>query len=449
MMTIRKALLLFAAVALVASGIGVLADGTEQLGPPSVAIQSGTGMVSAGTGMNSQPGILHDEFNASGFEVPAGATVKQVLLYWEGFTAEDGQPGDDTVTVTKGAVSTSVTGTLIGGPTLFFGGATASVYRADITDLGLVTPGLNSISVSDMGFTFANNGAGIIVIFDDGSTSTVLDIRDGSDLAFGGFAPPLDTTVGQTFTFPASTSDRTGQLHMFFASVAGTLSGFGLRPTAIEITTNGPNGSTQVRNNVLDSVSGEEFDNFVISFDIPSGATSVTVRAFSEDRLGIGGLPASFDWLAAGFAIEPETPPGLPGRMTGGGSVFTVDGVRVTRGFQIHCDLREPNNLEVNWGNGQKFHLTELTGAICTDTPAVEEPPSAPFDTFDGEGVGKLNNKPGATIFFTFVDKGEPGDEDTALIRIFDPSGNQVLEVSGLVDRGNVQAHKDNQSLLN
>ena len=444
-MNIRKALLLTTALALTVSGQETLADGSEQLGPPSLVLQTGTGMVSAGTGMIAQPGVLHDEFNATGFEVPAGATVKQVLLYWEGFTAEDGQPGDDTVTVAKGAVSTSVTGTLIGGPTPFFSGATASVYRADVTNLGLVTPGLNTISVSDMSFTAANNGAGIIVLFDDGSSPTVLDIRDGSDLAFGGFAPPLDTTVPQTFTFPASASDRTGQLHLFFASVAGTTSGAGLRPTAIEITTNGPNGGTQVRNNVLDSISGEEFDSFVISFDIPSGATSVTVQAFSEDRLGIGNLPASFDWLAAGLAIEPETPPGAPGRMTGGGSVFTIDGIRVTRGFEIHCDLREPNNLEVNWAGGNKFHLTELTGALCTDTPAVEEPPTAPFDTFDGEGDGKLNNEPGAKIFFTFVDKGEPGDEDTALIRIFDQSDNLVLEVSGLLDRGNVQAHRDNK----
>ena len=447
-MTIRKALLLFAAVALVVTTGNLLADGTEQLGTPSVAIQSGTGMVSAGTGTNAQPGILHDEFNNTGFEVPAGATVKQVLLYWEGFAAENGQPGDDTITVTKGAVSNSVTGTLIGGPTLFFNGATASVYRADITGLGLVAAGFNTLAVSDMDFTSANNGAGIIVVFDDGSTPTVLGIKDGSDLAFTGFAPPLDSTVPQTFTFPASTKDRTGQLHLFFASVAGTLSGGGVRPTAIEIRTNGPNGVTQVRNNVLDSISGEEFDSFVIAFDIPTGATSVTVQAYSEDRLNTGNLPASFDWLAAGFAIEPDTPPGVPGRMTGGGSVFTVDGARVTRGFQIHCDLREPNNLEVNWPGGNNFHLTELTGALCTDTPAVEEPPSAPFDTFDGQGVGKLNNKPGARIEFTFVDKGEPGDQDTALIRIFDPSNNQVLEVSGLVDRGNVQAHKDNKSLL-
>ena len=54
--------------------------------------------------------------------------------------------------------------------------------------------------------------------------------------------------------------------------------------------------------------------------------------------------------------------------MTGGGSVFTTDGERVTHGFEIHCDLREPNNIEVNWAPKNNFHLTELTGALCTDS---------------------------------------------------------------------------------
>jgi hypothetical protein len=435
-----------AALALAASGSGLLADGTEQLGPASVALQPATGMVSAGTGMVTQPGILHDQSNNNGFEVPNGATIKQVLLYWEGFGAAPGQPGDDTVIVTKGAISTNVPGTLIGGPTDFFVGNTASVYRADITSLALVEDGFNQISVSGMDFTSANNGAGILVLFDDGSTPAVMSLRDGSDLSAPGFQPPLDGTVAQTFAFPVSTQARTAELHMFFASVAGSVSGGVLRPTAIEITTNGPNGSTQVLNNILDSISGDEFDNFVITVTVPAGATTVTVQAFSQDRLNLGSLPASFDWLAAGFSLEPTPTPGAVGRMTGGGSVFTVDGIRVTRGFQIHCDLRAPNNLEVNWDGGNNFHLTQLTSAVCTDTPAIEEPPSAPFDTFTGAGIGKLNNQPGASIQFIFVDKGEPGNEDTALIRIFDPNGVQVLEVSGLMDRGNIQAHRDNKA---
>ena len=61
---------------------------------------------------------------------PVGATVEQVLLYLEGQNRTAG--GDDTIDVN----GTVVTGTLIGGPTRFFGNAFSSTYRADITDKG-------------------------------------------------------------------------------------------------------------------------------------------------------------------------------------------------------------------------------------------------------------------------------------------------------------------------
>jgi hypothetical protein len=426
-------------------GGSMFADGSESLGPATIQLATGTGIVSAGTGLHAQPGTIN-------LEVPAGATVKQVLLYWEGFNST-ADPADDTIGISNGGPATDVIGTLIGGPTEFFSGAWASVFRADITALNLVNSGVNSLSVGGLNFTAANNGAGVIVIFDDGSTATTIDIRDGSDLAFEGFVEPLKSTVAQTFNFAASNADRTAQLHMFFASVSGTLSGFGVRPTAIEITTNGPNGTTTVLNDLLDSVDGEEWDSFNISADIPAGATTLTLQAFSRDDLNTGRLPASFDWLAAGFAIEADEPPGVPGRMTGGGSVFTIGGARVTRGFEIHCDLREPNNIEVNWP-GNKFHMTELTSAVCLDSPAIEEPPTAPFDTFIGTGDGKLNNQPGARIEFVFVDAGEPGSSDTASIKVYDSNDNLVLDVPGdsslpgFIDRGNLQAHKDNKSLF-
>ena len=225
-----------------------------------------------------------------------------------------------------------------------------------------------------------------------------------------------------------------------------------IRPTAIELTTNGMNGTTTVLDNLLDSVDGDEWDSFTISVDVPAKADSLTVQAFSVDNLGTGLLPASFDWLAAGFAIEPEEPPGACGRMTGGGSVFTHDDVRVTRGFEIHCDLREPNNIEVNWPEN-KFHMSELTAAVCTDSLLIDQTPpnSAPFDTFTGTGVGKLNNRPGARIEFVFVDAGEPGTSDTARIKVFDKNDNLVLDVPGDINipgylhNGNLQTHKDNK----
>jgi hypothetical protein len=138
--------------------------------------------------------------------------------------------------------------------------------------------------------------------------------------------------------------------------------------------------------------------------------------------------------------------------MTGGGSVF-IDSdprVRVTRGFEIHCDRSKPNNIQVNWQGGNKFHLTELTDAICTDTDVIQDPPAAPFDTFEGWGVGRLTivgvgKDLVGHIHFIFVDAGEPGKYDTALIEIEYPAGtgNQILTVSGYIDRGNLQAHDD------
>ncbi|PYQ67730.1 MAG: hypothetical protein DMF54_03455, partial [Acidobacteria bacterium] len=81
---------------------------------------------------------------------------------------------------------------------------------------------------------------------------------------------------------------------------------------------------------------------------------------------------------------------GLPGRMTGGGSVFTKANGRVTHGFELHCDPEVgPNNLEINWGPGNHFHLEDLTSAVCTDDPNIAPPPPpAGFDTYNGTGTG-------------------------------------------------------------
>jgi hypothetical protein len=143
--------------------------------------------------------------------------------------------------------------------------------------------------------------------------------------------------------------------------------------------------------------------------------------------------------------------------MTGGGSVF-FEGengvqVRVTRGLELHCDLSLPNNLQVNWQGGNKFHLTELTGASCTEDPLIlQYPPDAPFDTFEGEGVGRLTVSGVGKdivghIHFIFVDYGEPGVNDTAEMEIWYEDGpNQIYALKkfkGPIDRGNLQAHDD------
>jgi hypothetical protein len=136
----------------------------------------------------------------------------------------------------------------------------------------------------------------------------------------------------------------------------------------------------------------------------------------------------------------------LLGRMTGGGGQVTIGDVYITRGFTIHCDILLSNNLEINWP-GNKWHLDKpLTAANCVDDPAISpEPPPAPFDTFHGEGVGRLNGVDGSRVVFTFVDSGEPGGgNDKSAIQIFDVSGVEVLNVPlDFLTKGNLQAHFD------
>ena len=85
--------------------------------------------------------------------------------------------------------------------------------------------------------------------------------------------------------------------------------------------------------------------------------------------------------------------------------------MRFTHGFTLHCDpAAGSNNLQINWGKGNRFHLTSLDGTFCLDDPAIDEsPPYAGFDTFEGNGTGLMNGVPGASINFKFTDAGEPG----------------------------------------
>ncbi|MDO9285445.1 MAG: hypothetical protein Q7U26_11145 [Aquabacterium sp.] len=135
------------------------------------------------------------------------------------------------------------------------------------------------------------------------------------------------------------------------------------------------------------------------------------------------------------------------GRMTGGGIIFTDDGMRVTHGFELHCDVDiGPNNLEVNFDKNS-FHLEAVTAMACYDDPRLDPlPRPAPFDTLIGEGVGRFNNKAGYTIRFTLTDNGEPGNTDFAQFEIRDPQGRLVLFVAGNLHNGNQQAHPENKT---
>ena len=140
-------------------------------------------------------------------------------------------------------------------------------------------------------------------------------------------------------------------------------------------------------------------------------------------------------------------------RWTGGGSVFTADGMRVTHGFEIYAvtsgedniPTAGPNNLEVNWG-GNHFHLLDLTWVSSYYTPSLggpQPPPKSVDNVLIGKGTGRYNGVDGAYIEFTFTDQGEPGNNDTAQMEIWDADGNVVLNVGYAtpLQFGNHQSH--------
>jgi len=174
-----------------------------------------------------------------------------------------------------------------------------------------------------------------------------------------------------------------------------------------------------------------------------STGTSATVSGTMSGSLGDGVC----DGTLLEFYNAVDETSFVPGRMTGGGSQIVLPGdVRITRGFTIHCDITLSNNIEINWP-GNRWHLDKpISTARCIDDPAISPiPPDAPFDTFIGTAVGRLNGVDGARIEFTFADAGEPGGRnDRASITIWDANNNVVLNVPYTdLNRGNLQAHYD------
>ena len=291
---VRRAVAGLAAIA----GIGLLmpsspagADGTETLGPPSIPIASGSGVVTEGTGMFFQPATV-------AIAVPTNATVEQALLYWQG--EHKGLP-DDTIVVN----GTQVTGARIGGPTNFYGDVFSTSFRADITSLDAVHAGPNNVVLDGLSFDTGNNGASIVVIYDDNSGPAEIGVRDGNDNAFQGFQGALQTTAPQTFPVTAASFDRQAQLDLLVGSVDSD------RGSVVRVTTG---GVVREYDNLLGDTDDREWDDVTVEFTIPANASTVRVEILSVDVNGK--LAASLTWVAAilsGDGAAGNCPPPVPG----------------------------------------------------------------------------------------------------------------------------------------
>ena len=140
----------------------------------------------------------------------------------------------------------------------------------------------------------------------------------------------------------------------------------------------------------------------------------------------------------------------LPGRMTGGGSIFQGS-LRITHGFELHCSTNVevppagPNNLEINWA-GNSFHLETILFGVCTNEGNADPPKGTAFTTYDGAGFGRYNGAPGARASWRFTDFGEPGVDDLIVrLTIVDANGQIVLDLTQptKLTFGNHQAHND------
>ncbi|MBK8165541.1 MAG: hypothetical protein IPK64_06165 [bacterium] len=288
-------------------------DGSEALAPPAIAISPGSGLAHGGV---SLVGVEAAELTVT---VPAGAQVRQVLLYWAGGSiAVD---GDDAIELDGVAVA----GELIGGPTWFYSllGANYhfSAYRADVTRLGLVGPGTTTLTVSGFDFPTGaadeNNGASLLVVWDDG-TSAGIQLRDGLDLAYFGFAGVLNNTVPQVFAVTPADSDRLAQLVLMAASVGQD------RPTRVVVTTT---AGVQVFENPMGGADGSHWESIELPVLIPAGVASVTAELVSTP--GYTPRGASLGWVGAAL-VEPAAGQG-PAPWTISGTVFVdadQDGTR-------------------------------------------------------------------------------------------------------------------------
>jgi len=175
----------------------------------------------------------------------------------------------------------------------------------------------------------------------------------------------------------------------------------------------------------------------VYKFDIATGQILMSFNSGVAD-VGAKGV------LVIPAAVTPP-PESLSGRMTGGGNFRASDGTVAHHGFQLRCDAEDRRqNLEINWGKGQNFHLTAVASVSCYDDPKLDpEHPAASIDTLVLTGTGRFNNKDGATITLVFTDAGEPGFNDGVQMVIRDAQGKVVLDVSSTtLIGGNHQAHK-------
>ncbi|MGC9326772.1 MAG: DUF3344 domain-containing protein, partial [Candidatus Hinthialibacter sp.] len=258
-------------------------------------ISGGSDIVSSGTGLETLPDGVSGQIL---IDVPG--EIVRAFLYWEGETSHGVPQGViDTITVN----GEEIYGILIGGPEVFYseegyGDIIYQSYRADITEM--ITPGTNTITIDDADFDYPvdqiADGAGVLVVYEDGSGDSEIFIRDGQDLAYHEYEGNLQTTVPQTFTFTPTEEDRTATLILISSDIRDDE----YRPNQVIVDV-GDNHT--VYDDLFGGEDGNKWDTETIDVTIPGGESSLTVEVVSPDGTIDDG--ASIAWIVSALSV-PE-----------------------------------------------------------------------------------------------------------------------------------------------
>lgn len=259
--------------------------------------------VSAGTGTHSRgPETIS-------LEVPAGATVERVFLYWAQRGEEEIElPDESTISVNGSEITGNISGGPVDAPSDIPAGVT---YKADISDEGIIIPGTNSFTIQDNPAADQINplGVSVLVFYTLEGEQSQLQLFDGVDFAWepSESSDPekqeaLKSSVPVTFRFDSASVEREATFTLFIGDINPDEAEE--RPNSLRIEV-GDGETEQIGPypNPFQGRQGRDWDNYVQTITIPRGVEKLTVFPVS----GPGNRPTSLVWSLAGFSIPaPE-----------------------------------------------------------------------------------------------------------------------------------------------
>jgi hypothetical protein len=270
------------------------------------------GIVSAGVGLD-----LADPAVGDSFVLNVPGPVVQAFLFWAG---QDTDPpgGDPAVLLSvNGGPANPIAALRSYGPEYWNEPPIRNnhVWVADVTPL--VLPGVNTYTVSDFGPMYAEFGAGLLVVYQDGGLPySFVEVVEGLDGAYHNYTSPRgpDTEVA-CVQFAAEASARTMNLSFFVGGV-NISGGPGSRPNVLWYQTGtgatpgnieNQAGSFTLGTQPFDSVDGEEWDSYQNSITVPSNDTYACFQIESPPPDG-----ASMLWLNLSVSMAQQAPTETP-----------------------------------------------------------------------------------------------------------------------------------------